>query len=226
MVLNGDLITGENTQFENATEYLDLIVDPLVSRNIPFASTYGNHDQQFNLSSHRLLQRERHVYGDLSYTRSMISNPQAGVSNYVLPIYSSGNEHEPALLIWCFDSKGGSKFREKRPGKTADEQRVPIPGYVDPSVVNWFLQTNAQFVQHYGRHIPSIAFVHIPIFAMAAFQATGVDPNRSPGINDDNPLSPQAVTDGKYTGHDQAFMKALVDTTGLKAVFSGHDHGK
>ena len=44
-VLNGDLITGENTYLENSTEYIDQIVAPLVERGMKWASTYGNHDR-------------------------------------------------------------------------------------------------------------------------------------------------------------------------------------
>jgi len=68
---------------------------------------------------------------------------------------------------------------------------------------------------------------------MAAFQIQGVNANREPGINDDNPLEQQSYTEGQgsvsgvysYSGQDIPFMSALLNTTGLVAVFSGHDHG-
>lgn len=40
-VLNGDLITGENTFKENSTVYIDEIVNNLNEAQIPFSSTYG-----------------------------------------------------------------------------------------------------------------------------------------------------------------------------------------
>lgn len=42
VVLNGDLITGENTYKENATTYVDKIAGPLVKAGLPWASTYGS----------------------------------------------------------------------------------------------------------------------------------------------------------------------------------------
>ncbi len=42
VVLNGDLITGENTQRANASLYVDKIVASLVSAGVPWASTYGS----------------------------------------------------------------------------------------------------------------------------------------------------------------------------------------
>jgi hypothetical protein len=224
VVLNGDLITGENTHLENSTHYLDQIVAPLVERGVYWASTYGNHDCQFNLSRKDLLERERTIYADYSMTKSMVNNPKAGVTNYVLPVYgskSSGGDTAPRLLLWFFDSGGGNQF-QKKDSKGAT---IPIPGLVDPSVANWFTATNAKLRSQYGKTIPSLAFVHIPIYAMAAFQQQGVDAHKEPGINDDDPLAPQAITNGTYTGKDIPFMQSLTATAGLKAIFSGHDHG-
>lgn len=42
VVLNGDLITGENTFKENSTDYVDKIVAPIVEAGLPWASTYGS----------------------------------------------------------------------------------------------------------------------------------------------------------------------------------------
>lgn len=42
VVLNGDLITGEDTERENSTDYVDEIVAPLVEAGLPWASTYGS----------------------------------------------------------------------------------------------------------------------------------------------------------------------------------------
>lgn len=39
VVLNGDLITGENTYLTNSTHYVDEIVQPLVQRGLSWAST-------------------------------------------------------------------------------------------------------------------------------------------------------------------------------------------
>lgn len=60
---------------------------------------------------------------------------------------------------------------------------------------------------------------------MLAFQNSGVSATQEPGINDDVPLDQQGIVDGKYTGADIPFMTALLETEGLMALFSGHDHG-
>ena len=226
-ILNGDLITGENTYLSNSTSYLDIIVQPLAERGIPWASTYGNHDINFNLSTAMLLAREQDLYPDLSLTQSMVYTPSAGVSNYFLPVYSSDpSSSTPALLLWFFDSKGGRAFQQL----DADGNQVQLPGTVYQSVVDWFIVTRDTLAWQYGKGVPSLAFVHIPTYASAAAQLTGggIDNHTAPGINDDCcPAATQGIyndADG-YDGSDIPFMEALLATPGLMAVFSGHDHG-
>lgn len=243
VVLNGDLITGENTFKENSTTYVDQIVGPLVKRNLTWASTYGNHDNDFNITGQGILDRES--LWPNSRTRSMVPGPNAGVSNYYLPVYPANCTLPaattavpvpcaPELILWFFDSRGGHRYQEL----DADGNSVGLPDWVDTSVVNWFQQTNAELVnRNGGRVIPSLAFVHIPTNASRALQteAGGVDPSRQPGINDDYPLAAQGqgwcadgTNDGTcdYGGQDVPFMQAVTTTRGLMGVFSGHDHGE
>lgn len=96
------------------------------------------------------------------------------------------------------------------------------------------METNANLTAQYGRVVPSLAFYHIPVNAMLAFQKQGVDTHEEPGINADDPLDQQGAASGQgevsgtvfsYSGQDIPFMKALLNTKGLLATFSGHDHG-
>ncbi|KAF2767462.1 Metallo-dependent phosphatase [Teratosphaeria nubilosa] len=229
VVLNGDLITGENAYLENATVYVDQIVAPLVQRNLTWASTYGNHDSEFNLSRNDILARERRYPN--GRTTQMVFGNESGVSNYYLPVYPSNGTDEPSLILWFFDSRGGYYFQTLN----ASGDQVGQPDWVDVSVVDWFAQTRNELKITYGRDIPSLAFVHIPTNASQALQTeAGVDPHYQPGINDDDSLAQQAqgwCADGSddptctYGGQDVPFMEALTQTPGLIGVFSGHDHG-
>ncbi|KAI1487797.1 Metallo-dependent phosphatase-like protein [Biscogniauxia mediterranea] len=236
VVLNGDLITGENGFLENSTAYVDQIVQPLVERQLTWASTYGNHDYDFNISGEAILARERRYAN--SRTAKMVYGRHAGVSNYYLPVYDGTCAREgctPLLLLWFFDSRGGFLYQQQRDAASGGQQRVGQPNWVDHGVVDWFVQAHAQLTEAYGQVIPSLAFAHIPTFASYAFQqAVGVDPHAEPGVNDDRPLAPQAqgwCADGRndgsceYGGQDVPFMQALSALPGVIALFSGHDHG-
>nr|POE54143.1 putative inactive purple acid phosphatase 16 [Quercus suber] len=229
VVLNGDLITGENTYKFNSTHYVDQIVGPLVERGLTWASTYGNHDSNYNLSRELILARE-HRWPN-ARTQQAVFGKDAGVSNYYLPVYSSDAGFCPELILWFFDSRGGNYYQQLN----ASGDTIGQPDWVDQSVVDWFQQSNAELRAKYHKTIPSLAFVHIPTNASTALQTkAGVDPNHQPGINDDYPLAQQAqgwCPDGRddgtceYGGQDVPFMQAITTTPGLMAVFSGHDHG-
>jgi len=180
VVLNGDLITGENAYLGNSTVKIDQIVGPLVQRDLTWASTYGNHDSAYNLSRHAILARE-HRWPNARTTQMVFGN-ESGVSNYYLPVYPSDGGEEPCLILWFFDSRGGNYYQRKDPAGNLIGQ----PDWVDQSVVDWFKATNSNLTTQHGRTIPSLAFVHIPTNASQALQTeAGVDPHRQPGINDD-----------------------------------------
>ncbi|KAK6849316.1 hypothetical protein PG995_013149 [Apiospora arundinis] len=231
VVLNGDLITGENTFLENSTEYVDQIVGPIVARGLSWASTYGNHDHSFNVTGATILARERRWPN--ARTTQMVFGEDAGISNYYLPVYDSAcasSKCAPELLLWFFDSRGGWRYQKK----DSKGNKVGQPDWVDVGVVNWFLQTHAELTNQHQKTIPSLAFVHIPTNASLALQEAGVDKHKQPGIDDDVPLAQQAqgwCPDGRddgtcaYGGQDVPFMQAITTMPGLLAIFSGHDHG-
>jgi len=230
VVLNGDLITGENQYLFNGSHYVDLIVGPLLDRNLTWASTYGNHDSSYNLSRASILERE-HLWPN-SRTKQMVFGEKSGVSNYYLPVYANNRTNcnaPPELMLWFFDSRGGSYFQQL----DEDGNQLPMEDWVDVSVVDWFVESNARITKKFNMTIPSLAFVHIPTNASQALQTEArVDPKKQPGINDDYILAQQGqgwCADGTYDcdygANDVPFMQALVDTPGLMAVFSGHDHG-
>ncbi|KAK0713948.1 Metallo-dependent phosphatase-like protein [Lasiosphaeria miniovina] len=229
VVLNGDLITGENTFLENSTEYMDQIAKPMLDRGLTWASTYGNHDSDYNISASLLLEREQRWLN--SRTSQMVHSDTAGVTNYYLPVYlepCDDSDCTPALLLWFFDSRGGFQFQQ-RDGVTGE--RVGRPGWVDSTVVDWFKQTNQDLVSKAGRPVPALAFTHIPTSASLALQAKGLDPRLQPGINDDVPVAQQG--DLPYPGkvgyeeceQDIPFLEALAATPGFMALFSAHNHG-
>ncbi|GKT59540.1 calcineurin-like phosphoesterase [Colletotrichum tofieldiae] len=233
VVLNGDLITGENAFLENATFVLDQLVKPMVDRSLPWASTYGNHDYQLNVTGSDILAREKQWPN--SRTQKMVSDSNSGVSNYYLPVYPSDctkDDCTPEVILWFFDSRGGFQYMQTSPDDS--KMLVGQQNWVDESVVSWFKSKNSDLNKKHSRNIPGVAFVHIPPKASRVIQAQGIDPEKNPGINDDASLSHQAqgwCEDGSqkdncdYGGQDVAFMKAISDSPGMIGVFSGHDHG-
>lgn len=227
VVLNGDLTNGDTISGFNGTHYIDQIVAPLIERNLTWASTYGNHDHSLYSSGDSILEREQMFAG--SRTRKMVETDGSGTTNYYLPVYSAKCESTsscaPQLLLWFFDSRGGSRY-----------QGEAQPNWVDRSVADWFRETNEALVNKYNKTMPSLAFVHIPINATWSFQTqVGLSSHHQPGIDEEPACAQQGAgwcSNGSltetcvYGGQDVPFMQALVSVPGLIGLFYGHDHGQ
>ncbi|PHH55679.1 putative inactive purple acid phosphatase 16 [Ceratocystis fimbriata CBS 114723] len=212
VVINGDLITGENTFRENASSYVDQVVAPLVSRDIPWASTYGNHDSSYNLSREALYESEsRYPLSHTQYSDKALG----GVTNYHIEVLDRSGR--AALILWFLDSQGGSLFQTK-----GNQTQTEIPGVVSNATVDWLTETHQQLIDRHGRVLPSLLFVHIPPRLFAETQTSkSFAPARFPGLNKDYPLSTQhglGLTDSRL-------VDALLSLEGLHSIHSGHDHG-
>ena len=137
VVLNGDLITGENTFAFNSTGYVDEIVAPLVQGGYSWASTYGNHDSKYNLSREALYAEEKKYAS--AYTQHGPAGTD-GVTNYVLPVFpanTTGSTQTPVALLWFFDSRGGSEY-QSLPANVDN-----IDNYVSNGTVSWYRSAQA-----------------------------------------------------------------------------------
>jgi hypothetical protein len=210
VVVNGDLITGENTFRENSSAYVHRVVAPMVERGVPWASTYGNHDSKFNLSREAMYATEK-TYA-LSYTQRM--DPSLpGITNYYLLLRSAAGRR-PVAVLWFFDSRGGATYQD--PSAIAQDD---IPNWVANQTAAWFARQSAELRARHGP-LPSLAFVHIPPHVFLGAQQSGLNASRFPGVNDDVP----AAIQGQGTD-DQAFVDALLAEDRLHSVYVGHDHG-
>ncbi|KAI0367223.1 Metallo-dependent phosphatase [Pilatotrama ljubarskyi] len=224
VVLNGDLITGENTFRENSTTLIDEIVAPLNRLKIPFSSTHGNHDNEPNITHAEEIRREQLV-APLSYTRaapSWADGEGYGPGTYWVPVYTKATDRNPSLILWFFDSRGG--FSE-------GANSTALPDWVDASVANWIKLTVSRMDAAWGPadkvERGSLVFVHIPPHAIQALQP-GLNSTQDPGLNADllGEGSTQASGDPANNGKDQPFWDAVnAEIKNLHGVISGHDHG-
>ncbi|KIJ35245.1 hypothetical protein M422DRAFT_262414 [Sphaerobolus stellatus SS14] len=222
VVLNGDLITGENTFKENATSLIDEIVAPLNAAKIPFSSTQGNHDNNVNITHLEEIEREQLV-APLSYTR--VAPPgvggEGGPGNYWVPIYKNKQDHAPLLVLWFFDSRGGFRQNETN-----------LPDWVDETVADWIASETQEMNRAWGpgEQRAALAFVHIPPNVVQNLSET-LNNTQDPGLNADEPLgvgSTQSTFNTSLygTGRDKPFWDSLnANVVNLLAVVSGHDHG-
>lgn len=218
VVLLGDLVTGEDlVNATNATAYVDRLLEPIVTRGTPFASTYGNHDISENLPRERLYMHEKQY--SLSYTQRSDPLTVTGVTNYALQFRSVESEstqgartrQPPAFQFVFLDSNGVTGLVNKT--------GVPDVDWVTESQVTLLRDAlladpTSGTDNSTNSTVPAYVFVHIP----------------SPQFNTLQAGSPQCVglhdeTDIGVQKQDRGLWDALYSSANAVAVFSGHDHG-
>jgi hypothetical protein len=113
-VLNGDLLSCEWVDQKTSHSLLDKIMEPFIRRNLPFTSTFGNHDMSKTCSTRDLadyMWATANKDHQLTFTSNWVNGEykDVGTSNYYVPIYSaSGGELK--MVLWFFDSMGGPLY--------------------------------------------------------------------------------------------------------------------
>ncbi|KAG9307965.1 Metallo-dependent phosphatase [Chiua virens] len=221
VVINGDLITGENTFRQNSTDLINEIMRPLNAAKVPFSTTGGNHDSDINITRADEIAREIEI-SPLSYTR--FSPPgvggAGGPGNYWVPVYRNNTDPTPVLVLWFFDSRG---MRGRFANGTHMED------WVDSTVAEWIESETVCMNAVWGppEQRSALAFVHIPPHVIQTVQET-LNSSVDPGLDADTigMGSTQASLDPTSLGKDNPFWSSLnTNVKNLRAVVSGHDHG-
>lgn len=188
------IYTGDVTTAKPATEGLDKALQPVISRNIPFAITFGNHDDEQDLTRPQLYTYVK--------TKKNCLDAQAEHPDFVISVLSAnGKKTEAALYI--LDSNAYS---------TIDSLKGY--GWFRRDQVDWYAQKSAELTDaNGGKPLPALAFFHIP-FPEYNEAATAVG-NPLIGQRGENACSP-AINTGMFA--------AMLEAGDVMGTFVGHDH--
>lgn len=193
VVYTGDLIFGAP-----AAEALTKTLEPAVSRRLPFAVTWGNHDDEHDMTRTQLSDFIKKLPGNQTGTVANIS----GVTNYILPLKSSDGKRDAALL-YVFDSNAYSPLKQ-------------VKGYdwVKPDQVEWYLKSSAELTaKNNGTPLPALAFFHIPFPEYN--EAAQCEDAHLIGTRKEKACAP-LINTGLYA--------AMLNASDVMATFAGHDH--
>lgn len=193
VIYTGDLVFGKP-----ASEALDRALQPTAERHIPFAVTWGNHDDEQDMTRNELSSYIQNKPGNLTGTVEGIS----GVTNFVLPLKSSDGKRNAAVL-YVFDSNAYSSLKN-------------IKGYdwIKADQVEWYRKESEKFTQgNNGTPLPALAFFHIPFPEYN--EAARNEDALLVGTRKEKACSP-AINSGLYA--------AMLHAGDVMATFVGHDH--
>lgn len=193
VVFTGDLIFAKP-----AREGLDKALEATISRGIPFAVTWGNHDDEQDLNRKELSAHVATKAGNLTSTVEGIS----GVTNYTLSVKSTDGKRDAAVL-YIFDSNSYSPIKK-------------VKGYdwIKHDQVEWYRQTSKAFTAaNDGKPLPALAFFHIPLpeFHEAAQNESAY----FVGTRKEKACAPEINT---------GLAAAMLEAGDVMGVFVGHDH--
>ncbi len=193
VILTGDLIYAKPADLG-----LLKVLEPVVKRKLPFAVTFGNHDDEQGATRTQLYDLIRTVPGNLLPDRGTSLSP-----DYVLTVKSSSDAKKDGFVLYCMDSHAYSPMKD-------------VKGYAwfTFDQINWFLNQSAAYTsQNGGVKLPALAFFHIPL---PEFNEAATDRNAIiRGTRMEEACAPKLNT-GMF-----AAMKEAGDVMG---VFVGHDH--
>ena len=211
IVLSGDQLTANNVD-ANATVYYQALADHLNRHNVPWAMTFGNHDdsdlERDGTTYPAKTSREELLRTHQQYRLSLSQRGPinvTGVSNYWLDVYLPDNQDdhgEKSVLgakIVFFDSGGGS-----------------IETQVDQSQIQWFSETKPP--HHHSQDssptdVPVVAFQHIP----STIEQFRYRDGQCSGLSEDDGVAPLT--------YDAGIVEVLRDAGNVQFLAVGHDHG-
>lgn len=210
--LNGDITRALPTE-QQLREILDVLLAPIIERNLPWAHVFGDMDRVNGLPNEDAMV----VY--CSYTGCLSEPGPAnvdGCGNYILPIY--GGADRPVMCLYCFDSHSGvHDYQNDYGSPTRARLSNPLYGkhYLDGVRFNqsiYYWKNSIALEREYGEKIPSMFLFHIPIPEM-----TYVTMNQSrthmEGYQNEW-VRCQVVAGGIFT--------AAVERGDVRAIFAGH----
>lgn len=193
VVFTGDLVYSKPAQ-----KGLDKALEATIERGIPFAVTWGNHDDEHDLSREEITQHIASKPGNLTSTTEGIS----GVTNYALTIKSSDGEGDAAVL-YIFDSNSYSPLKQSK-------------GYdwIKWDQIAWYRKLSAQFTAaNDGEPMPALAFFHIPLPEF--YEATLGPDAFMVGTRKEKVCSPEI---------NSGLAAAMLEAGDVMGAFVGHDH--
>lgn len=222
-IFTGDQIKGYSKKFKKdpviIESTIDILVEPIAKRNIPFMVTYGNHDAQCGVDNRG--QYKFYAKYDNFISGDLRNSDDVGTAD--IQIYSS-TEDKPVFELYIIDSHGKAKDGA---------------GYapVDKKQIEWYVSRREQLKAENGDYLPSLVFQHIPVpeffdvikkvpkGTKGAVPAYGEHENEYFVLNDEtiaeggfmleSPASPDVNT-GEF--------EAMSEKGDVLGIYVGHDH--
>lgn len=193
VVFTGDIITSKEPQ-----KAWDNVLEVVISRNIPYMVTLGNHDDEGEL--------KRQQIAEYLITKPLILNNNAVLANIGGVLNTSisikNNQNKDAAIVYVMDSHAYSTI-----------PKVKGYGWFTTSQIEWYKNESKRYKVGRQDTLPALAFFHIPLpeYTLAFNDMK----NKRIGVRYEAECSP-AINTGMFA--------AMLESGDVIGTFVGHDH--
>lgn len=223
VIMNGDNITGGCENALAMRQAMNNVVLPMENRKVPWAVTFGNHDEDSTpdtgLDEPDMLAFYRSYAHNLNRPGP---DDVTGTGNMNL-IINGSKGRRPAFNLFLLDS--GRYAPEKIAGQ--DFEGYPTWDWLRMNQVHWYTETSRRVERQARGLVPALMFIHIPLWEYRFMWWGSVD-GRTAGDHE------RAVARHKIVGErnedecpgpiNSGMFSAILDRGDVKGVFCGHDH--
>ncbi|MGM9472554.1 metallophosphoesterase family protein [Pseudarthrobacter sp. YS3] len=223
VVINGDVINGGCDSELEVKQALNNVVQPMESRKIPWAVTFGNHDEdsvaRTGMTEARMLQFLQ-TYGFNMNGDS--TEGLTGTSNSLVLVQSAKTK-APAFGLWLIDT--GRYAPDTIDGQ--DFQGYPDWDWVRMDQVTWYRNTSIATEQKYGKKIPSLMWGHIALHEHRNMWFASLDSRTD--ADHARALTKHSIVGERNEDEcpgpiNSGLFSAFLERGDVRGYFVGHDH--
>ncbi|MFJ5105963.1 MULTISPECIES: metallophosphoesterase family protein [unclassified Glutamicibacter] len=158
-LINGDVINGSSQTVTEGKQAINNVVQPMESRGIPWALTFGNHDEDSmpngtGMDEAKILNFIR----GYEFNANSKNDKIVGESNSQL-LLASSKSAKPVFGIWLLDS---NRYAPKTVGGQ-DFEGLMSYDWIRPEQIAWYREASIATENRYGK-VQSLMFFHIPLW--------------------------------------------------------------
>ena len=222
VIINGDVINGGPSTELEVKQALNNVVLPMEQRGIPFAVTFGNHDED---STGKTGMDEADYVAFLSQYEHSITTLGAdvtGTGNQVLPVRSADGKRD-AFALWLLDS--GRYAPDEIAGQ--DFEGYPDWDWLRFDQVEWYARTSRDLEKKNKALVPGLVFQHIALWEHRFLWFASVDSRTD--ADHERAVAKHGIIGERNEDEcpgpfNSGLFSAMLHRGDIRGLFVGHDH--
>lgn len=222
VVINGDVINGGPGSVTEVKQAINNVVLPMEQRKIPWALTFGNHDED-STGKTGFDEADMIAFIDqYEYNLNTTGADVTGTSNQVVTVAAS-NGNADAFAIWLLDS--GRYAPKEIAGQNFEG--YPDWDWLRYDQVEWYAETSRALEKKAKRKVPGLVFQHIALHEHRAMWFSSIDSRTA--ADHERAVKKHSIVGERNEAEcpgpfNSGMFNAMLGRGDVRGLFVGHDH--